>query len=119
VEDDPQVRDLTREVLETHGYRVLVAEKPIAAYTMSEGYGEKIHLLLTDVVMPGISGNELAIQVLKQRPGIKVLFMSGYTDHAVIHNGPLENGVHFLQKPFTPSSLATKIREILDEASHS
>jgi PAS domain S-box-containing protein len=119
VEDDPQVRDLTREVLETRGYRVLVAEKPVAASSMSEGYAGKIDLLLTDVVMPGLSGNELAIQVLRQRPGIKVLFMSGYTDHAVIHSGPLENGVHFLQKPFTPSSLATKIREILDEAPHS
>ena len=115
VEDDPQVRDLTRDVLEARGYRVLVAERSLEAPAMCAGHGGIIDLLLTDVVMPGLGGNELALEILKQRPTIKILFMSGYTDNSLLHGASSSNGFHFLQKPFTPSSLAAKIREILDQ----
>jgi two-component system cell cycle sensor histidine kinase/response regulator CckA len=117
VEDDPQVRDLTRDVLEARGYRVLVAERSLEAPVMCAGHDGIIDLLLTDVVMPGLGGNELALQILKQRPAIKILFMSGYTDNSLLQGASLSNGFHFLQKPFTPSSLAAKIREILDQCS--
>ena len=115
VEDDPQVRDLTQEILERWGYRVLTAREPLDAPAMSLAYAGHIDLLLTDVMMPGLSGSELAAIVLEGRPRLKVLFMSGYTDTAVIRNGVLGSDAFFLQKPFTPSSLTQKIREILDQ----
>jgi len=116
VEDDPQVRELTHDVLCARGYTVLAAEQPSRALTICDEHTGPIHLLLTDVVMPGISGSELALQIVKRKPGIEVLFMSGYTDNAVVNHKILERGIHFLQKPFTPSTLAQKLREILDGA---
>jgi len=74
-----------------------------------------IHMLLTDVVMPGINGRVLAQMLLSRNPAVKVLFMSGYTENAIVHHGVLDKGTHFLQKPFTPPVLAAKVREILDQ----
>jgi len=84
------------------------------AFTLSRGYPEIIHLLLTDVVMPVMSGRGLAAQLTIERPGIKVVYMSGYTDDAVVLHGILESETAFLQKPFTPFALAQKIRAVLD-----
>jgi PAS domain S-box-containing protein len=115
VEDDPLVRELARAVLTTCGYSVLVGEDPRTVASLCERHPGPIHLLITDVVMPGASGREVASQVLARRPGIKVLFMSGYTADAVVHHGVLDGGTLFLPKPFTPSSLANKVREVLDQ----
>jgi PAS domain S-box-containing protein len=115
VEDDPQVRELTQEILEARGYRVLTLEKPVDAPALSEAYAEQIDLLLTDVMMPGLSGSELAAKVVEGRPQIRVLFMSGYADTAVVHGGFLGKDAFFLQKPFTPSLLTKKVREVLDQ----
>jgi PAS domain S-box-containing protein len=117
VEDDSQVRELTKAILESRGYRVLAMDDSSKALEICKSHGGAIGLLLTDVVMPGMGGRELAERVVKQRPEIKVLFISGYTDNAVIHGGVLGTGSAFLQKPFTPSSLSDKVREILNQPS--
>ena len=114
VEDDEQVRELAREALSSSGYNVLVAENPDAAIALCRTNKTRIELLLTDVVMPGISGPELAVQLTLIRPELKVLYMSGYTAQAILHHGELESNTFFLQKPFTPSSLSAKVREVLD-----
>ncbi len=116
VEDDEQVRDLSSEALSASGYKVLVAETPLVAITICRSNSAHIDLLLTDVVMPGIGGRELAIQVTAILPGVKVLYMSGYTPQAILHHGELDANTFFIQKPFTPSSLAAKVREVLDHA---
>jgi PAS domain S-box-containing protein len=113
VEDDLQVRDLAEAVLNACGYNVLVADST-AAVAQSDRFSDHIDLLLTDVVMPGIGGRELAGHVTSRRPDIKVLYMSGYTTNAIIHHGVLDPGTSFLQKPFTPASLSSKVREVLD-----
>ncbi len=115
-EDNESVRGLTRSVLEHFGYRVLETEDGEEAGRMSKGYEGPIHLLLTDVVMPGISGRVLAEQLQTSRPGIKILFMSGYSEEAVLLKGMQNLGAHFLQKPFTPEELGLRVREILDSA---
>jgi len=114
VEDDSQVRDLTRSILTARGYVVLAPADAQAALSMVEQDASKIRLLLTDVIMPGISGRELARQLLGRNPEIKVLYMSGYTENAIGQHGVLEPGTYFLQKPFTPPALTNKVREILD-----
>jgi len=114
VEDNESVRRLVRGVLQGHGYVVLDAAEPAEALTLVEGHGGHIALLVTDVVMPGISGRELARQLEAARPGLLVLYMSGYTDDAIVNHGVLEAGVAFLQKPFTPAGLLHKVREVLD-----
>ena len=114
VEDDVQVRDLAAAVLSNSGYKVLVAESSREVVTKVEQHAGPIDLLLTDVVMPGVGGRELANQVKALRPSIKILYMSGYTPNAIVHHGVLDPGTFFLQKPFTPSSLTTRIREVLD-----
>ena len=114
VEDEDTIRSLASNVLQSHGYRVLEALSARDAMRLSEKEGGAIDLLLTDVVMPQISGRELAERLLVLRPGIKVLFMSGYTDDAVIRHGVLQEGTAFLQKPFVPNDLARKVREVLD-----
>jgi PAS domain S-box-containing protein len=113
VEDEDGVRQLAREYLETNGYTVLQAAEGHAALELAGMHDGPIHLLMTDVVMPGISGRELAQRVSKVRPDVKVLYMSGYTDQAVVNHGILESGSVLLQKPFTMATLATKLREIL------
>jgi two-component system, cell cycle sensor histidine kinase and response regulator CckA len=115
-EDDELVRNMTRIILSGYGYRVLAAENGAAAISIFESTEEPIHLLLTDVVMPGLSGRELADRLTRLRPETKVLYMSGYTDDAIVHHGVLEEGVNFLQKPFTPDALARRVREMLGSA---
>ncbi len=115
VEDQEQVRTLAKKALGRQGYNVLEAETPGDALLLVEQYGGKIHLLLTDVVMPRISGPQLAQRLTARRDGLKVLFMSGYSDESIPHQGGLDSRVPFLQKPFTPGTLLSKVREVLDE----
>jgi PAS domain S-box-containing protein len=115
VEDEPSVRDLAHRLLNQQGYKVLeAANGEEALRVVQEHIGEKIHLLLTDVVMPQMGGKELANQLKLLRPDVKVLYTSGYTDDAIVHHGVLEPGTHFLQKPFSPKTLSHKVREVLD-----
>jgi CheY-like chemotaxis protein len=114
VEDEQSVRELVREYLGSTGYTVLEAADGVQALKVAAGHPERIHILITDVVMPHLSGPDLAMQLGISRPGIKVLFISGYTDDTVFRHGVLEGGVAFLQKPFNLKALAAKIREILD-----
>ena len=113
VEDEESVRQLVKETLENRGYKVIEAENGEAALKVALSCEEPIHLLITDVVMPGISGRELAQQLAKTHPSTKVLFLSGYTEDAIVHQGALEPEGAFLQKPFTLQSLARKVREVL------
>jgi|SRR5579872_1724919 len=115
-EDDRQVRDLTVTILKACGYLVLNVENAEDAERLCKQHGGEIHLLLADVVMREVSGPELAHRVQKIRPKTKVLFMSGYTDSAIVHQGVLDPGIAFLAKPFTPSTLAGKVRQVLDES---
>ena len=114
VEDDNHVRDFAKAVLTECGYAVLIAENPHQAMCVSEEHQDHIDLLLTDVVLPGSSGRELAESMVGHRPTIRVLYMSGYTDDAITHHGVLDDGMFFLEKPFTPVLLAHKVREVLD-----
>jgi two-component system, cell cycle sensor histidine kinase and response regulator CckA len=114
VEDDEMVRNLVRESLEREGYRVMDAAEPLDARRMADGFRGPIQLLITDVVMPRLNGRELALQLMQKRPGLKVLYMSGYTDSAIVNSGILQKEVAFLQKPFTPTSLIEKVREVLE-----
>ncbi len=113
VEDEKGVRELAREYLASSGYTVIEAEDGHTALELAAMHVGAIHLLLTDVVMPGISGRELAERVGQIRPGIKIIYMSGYTDQAVVHHGILRNDAVLLQKPFTLMTLAGKLREML------
>jgi PAS domain S-box-containing protein len=119
VEDDEGVRDLAQRVLEGQGYIVLDAQNGQEALLVSTHHPGSIQLLLTDVVMPGISGKALADQLARSRPDLKVLFMSGYSDEAIVHHGVLDAGVAFLQKPFSPQALTQKVRQVLDAPPHS
>jgi PAS domain S-box-containing protein len=113
-EDDPLLLPLATELLTKHGYRVITARDPAEALAAARGHRGDIHLLVSDVVMPGGGGFQLAQQLLAERPGLKVLYMSGYTDEAVVRHGLLERGTNFLQKPFTPAVLARRVRDVLD-----
>jgi nitrogen-specific signal transduction histidine kinase/ActR/RegA family two-component response regulator len=113
VEDEKGVRELAREYLEMSGYTVIEAEDGHTALELAAMHSGTIHLLMTDVVMPGISGRELADRVKRIRPKIQVLYMSGYTDQAVVHHGILDMDAVLLQKPFTMATLSSKLREIL------
>jgi PAS domain S-box-containing protein len=113
VEDEKGVRQLAREYLETSGYRVIEAEDGHTALELAAMHAGTIDVLLTDVVMPGIGGRELAERVAQIRPGIKILYMTGYTDRAIVHHGVLATDAVLLQKPFTLATLAAKLREIL------
>ena len=115
VEDDNQLRELARTILSSRGYTVLIADRPENAEGVCRKYEGEIDLLLTDVVMPGMSGKEVAEVVRQLRPGIKVLFMSGYTRDSVIQRGVQDDSRAFLQKPFSPFTLVAKIRDLLDQ----
>jgi signal transduction histidine kinase/ActR/RegA family two-component response regulator len=115
VEDEPDVRELAAEILRDRGYVVLEAESPDHAMRVAEGHRQAIHLLFTDVVMPGASGRDLADRLGPLRPTMKVLYMSGYTDHAIVHHGVLDPSVAYIAKPFTPDAVIRKVREVLDE----
>jgi len=114
VEDEAPVRSVARQVLERHGYTVLEAASAESALDIVTRYSGTIHLLLTDVVMPGLNGRELASRLAGLRPDARVIFMSGYTDDAVTRHGVLEPGSAYVQKPFTPDAIARKVREVLD-----
>ena len=113
-EDDDKVRSLARIVLETRGYKVLETRNGQEALLLGGEYKRPIHLLLTDVVMPGTGGRELGERLATIHRETKILYMSGYTDDTVVRHGMLESGAAFLQKPFTPEALAQKVREVLD-----
>jgi two-component system cell cycle sensor histidine kinase/response regulator CckA len=114
VEDEANLRYLARQFLEKQGYRVLDAADGALAMQIALAHEGTIHLLLTDVIMPGMNGRELAQRVLQLRPAMKVLYMSGYTENVIGHNGTLDAGVRLLQKPFTLRDLKSKVREVLD-----
>ncbi len=114
VEDESGVRRLSRTILEAQGYTVLEAASGDEALEIARSHAGEIHLVATDVVMPGMSGRVLWDRLRVLRPDPRVLFMSGYTDDAIAKHGVLEPGIAFLQKPFTPFSLAQKVREVLD-----
>ncbi len=113
VEDQAEVRSLAAAALRLFGYTVLDAANGDEALAVCESFGGVIHLLLTDVIMPGMSGRELADLMVVRRPNMKTLFVSGYTEAAISHRGVLDGNVAYLQKPFTPRSLGTKVREVL------
>jgi PAS domain S-box-containing protein len=115
VEDEEPVRDLTETVLTSYGYKVAVTQDPEHAIRIAES-GIQIQLVLTDVVMPSMSGRELVRRLMMKHPHLRVLYMSGYTDDIITNGGVLEAGLAFLQKPFTPAALAKKVREALDAA---
>ncbi len=114
VEDEDSVRGLAAKVLASYGYRVIEARDGAEAEQVGRRGGDYLHLMVTDVVMPGISGLELATRLAPVRPKMRVLFMSGYTDDAIVRRGVLAEDAAFLQKPFTPEVLARKVREVLD-----
>jgi two-component system cell cycle sensor histidine kinase/response regulator CckA len=114
VEDEDQVRAVTSRILREHGYRVIETRDAREAIAVCDAHAGAIHLLLSDVVMPRMSGTELARRVSPIRPAMKILFMSGYTEDAAVRHGALDSGVAFLQKPLTSETLTRKVREVLD-----
>jgi PAS domain S-box-containing protein len=116
VEDDEALLQVTRRSLEEVGYAILTARGPSEAILISKNHLGPIQLMVTDVIMPGMSGDQLASQLFALRPEMRVLYVSGYTDNAIIRHGVLEPGLAFLQKPFSPKMLARKVREILAES---
>ena len=114
VEDEPGLLSMAEDMLEYLGYNVLTAASPLDAMRLAGEHPGKIHLLITDVVMPEVSGRELAKRLVAIEPGMKCLFMSGYTSNVIAHHGVLDEGVCFLQKPFTMHELALRVREVLD-----
>jgi CheY-like chemotaxis protein len=114
VEDEPAILGITSLMLEMQGYTVLTASTPDEAIRLSGEYAGEIHLLMTDVIMPGMNGRDLAECLLSGYPHVKHLFMSGYTANVIAHHGVLDAGVNFIQKPFSFPELANKVREILD-----
>ena len=116
VEDEDLVRNLVQSVLQRHGYTVLEAPNGAEAMTLLARHLGQVDLLLTDVVIPQMTGPELAEKVMASHPETRLLYMSGYTDSAIVHHGVLDAGLAFIQKPFTPEALLRKVREVLDES---
>jgi DNA-binding NtrC family response regulator len=115
VEDEEKVRKLIVGILTQQGYKVLEASYGDDALSMLGKHKVPIHLILVDVVMPGMSGPDLVKRLVSLHPKMKVLYMSGYTDSTIVHHGVLEKGVNYVQKPFTMDGLAKKVREVLDK----
>jgi signal transduction histidine kinase/ActR/RegA family two-component response regulator len=115
VEDEEKVRQVTVQILTKNGYTVLEASHGDEAKQICEEHGGPIHLIVTDVVMPGMNGRQLAKSLEPHHPEMKVLYMSGYTDDAIVHHGVLDKGLHFLQKPFNLEDLLKKVREVLEK----
>jgi CheY-like chemotaxis protein len=113
-EDQDEVRRVAQEILVRRGYHVIAAQNAGEALLSCERHPRTIHLLLTDVVMPQMNGRELAERLAKIRPDMKVLYMSGYTDNAIVHHGILDSGIAYVQKPLVPDALARRVREVLD-----
>ncbi len=113
-EDDVNVRELTVQILKEHGYQVLTASNAGEALSLIDQHRGKVHLLLTDVIMPDLSGRDLVKKLRKKCPDCKVLYMSGYTDNAIVHHGVLDSNTNFIQKPFNPRALLQKVRQVLD-----
>ncbi len=115
VEDEAMVRKLARKILERQGYEVIEMENGGSAYAYFDEHDDPVGLLLTDVVMPNMNGKTLFNKLKEKRPGLKAIFMSGYTENAIAHHGVLDEGTHFIQKPFTIETLARMVRKVLDE----
>jgi DNA-binding NtrC family response regulator len=114
VEDEPAILDMTRTILEGFGYTVMTASTPGEAVIMAEENVGEIHLLMTDVVMPEMNGRDLAKALLTRHPHLRCLFMSGYTADVIAHHGVLDEGLNFIQKPFSVNALSNKVRESLN-----
>jgi DNA-binding NtrC family response regulator len=114
VEDEPMILEMAEMMLEYQGYNILSTGLPGEAIRLAENHKGKIHLLLTDVVMPGMNGRDLAANLMTKDPDLKYMFMSGYTADVIAQHGVLDEGVNFIQKPFTMKDLADKIRAALD-----
>ena len=114
VEDERAILDIGKKILEKLGYTVLIANTPQEAIRLVEEYSKDIHLLITDVVMPEMNGRDLANELASVKPGLKCLYMSGYPLNVITHRGVLEEGVRFIQKPFSIRNLAVRVREALD-----
>ena len=119
VEDDPQLRALSSTVLSHAGFRVLTAGTPEEGIKVCESNHQDIRLLVTDVIMPRMNGRQLAERIQRISPKIRVLYISGYTDNAIVHYGVLDPGLWFLPKPFTLAALVAKVREVLDSRTNS
>ena len=115
VEDEPAILKLTKRMLEQQGYSVLAARTPGEAHLLAREHAGEIHLLMTDVVMPEMNGRVLAKNLLSLYPHLKRLFMSGYTADVIAYRGVLDEGVQFIQKPFTTETLAAKVRDALND----
>ncbi|MGC2390327.1 MAG: response regulator, partial [Candidatus Acidiferrum sp.] len=118
VEDEEAVRELASRILSAKGYSVVAAKSTHEAEQFIAKHPGRIHLLLTDIIMPGVSGRELAKRITARHPKTRVLYMSGYTDNVLAQGGVLEAGLSFLQKPFTPGALIQKVRDVLDSRVH-
>jgi len=116
VEDEPTILRMTRMMLERKGYSVLSAATPAEAIDLAKAHADKIHLLMSDVVMPEMNGRDLAGQITALYPDIGLLFMSGYTADVIAHQGVLDDGVAFIQKPFSMADMTVKVREVLDKS---
>jgi DNA-binding response OmpR family regulator len=114
VEDEDMVRALAKDILTMNGYKVLEAAHGNAALDLSRVYDGPIALMLTDVVMPSMNGHELYERLAPLRPGMKVLYMSGYAESGIVHDGAIDPGTAFIAKPFSPDALAARVRQILD-----
>jgi DNA-binding NtrC family response regulator len=114
VEDQDEVRRVAHRILVRFDYHVIEARNAGEALLTCEQYARTIHLLWSDVIMPLLGGRQLAERLLNVRPGLKVLFMSGYTENAIVHHGILDAGIEYVQKPLVPDTLARRVREVLD-----
>lgn len=117
VEDEEQILTLCRIILEEAGYKVIATSQPGEAVVFAKRHEGEIHLLITDVVMPAMDGKRLKERIRESNPGIKILYMSGYTADLIVRRGVLAEGINFIQKPFLPGDLLKKVRQVLDRRS--